>query len=154
MTRWIHGISRELLRAAFKEYFGVAIEHCDILIILFERPGEWVTTRKMQALVNSHRPPKRGVIHERIRVLREILEAESLDSGGQLDDTGYQLTEVGFEECRKALRRMADVLLKGGHELPQLPGLAVEIIEPAEEVRALPAPEDLSPPLRTAGGRG
>lgn len=145
MTRWIHGISRELLRAAFGEYFGVAVEHADILIILFERPGEPVTTRKMQALINSHRPPKRSVVYERIRVLREILEAESLDSGGQLDDTGYWLTEVGYDECRKALRQMAEVMLKGGIELPSVAGLCVEEIGPR---KALPAPEE-SPPLRT-----
>lgn len=117
MTRWIHGISQAMLRATFSDYFGVATEHADILILLYERPGESITTRKLQVLLNSHRPPKRGTIHERVRVLREILEAESLDSGGQLNDEGYQLTEIGLEECRKALRQMAEVLTRDGPEL-------------------------------------
>ena len=146
MTRWIHGISRELLRAAFCEYFGVSEEHADIVVLLFERPGESVTTRKMQVLLNSHRPPKRSVIYERVRVLREIMEPESLDSGGQLDDTGYALTEIGLSECRKALRTMAEVMLRGGYELPAIPGqLAIDIV--ATEIEALPAPESM--PLRT-----
>lgn len=140
MTRWIHGISKDMLRAAFSDYFGVATEHADILILLYERPGEQITTRKMQVLLNSHRPPKRGTIHERVRVLREILEAESLDSGGQLNDEGYQLTEIGLNECRQALRQMAEVLLRDGPELV-LPGVTMEMLQPAEDVKALPAPK-------------
>lgn len=145
MTRWIHGISRELLRAAFSEYFGVAIEHADILILLYERPNEQIKTSKMCVLLNSHRPPRRGTVHERIRVLREIMEPESLDSGGQLDDAGYSLTEIGVEECRKALRQMAEVLTRNGPQV-SIPGERVEIIG-HEEVRALPAPD--GEPLRT-----
>ena len=140
MTRWIHGISRDLLRAAFSEYFGIATEHADILILLYERPGERITTRKMQALLNSHRPPKRQVVYERVRVLREIMETESLDSGGQLDDLGYALTHIGLEECRKALRQMAEVLTQDGPVI-DLPGERVEIL-------AIAGPDD-SPPLRT-----
>jgi hypothetical protein len=122
VTRWIHGISRELLRAAFSEYFGVSEEHADIVVVLWGRPGEWTTTRRLQVLLNSHRPPKRGTIHERVRVLREIMEPESLISGGQLDDLGYQLSEVGFEECKNALRAMAEVLTRNGAEI-SVPGL-------------------------------
>lgn len=142
MTRWIHGISRELLRAAFCEYFGVSEEHADIVIILFERPGEPVTTRKMQALLNTHRPPKRQVVYERVRVLREIMEPESLDSGGQLDDTGYSLTEVGYAECQKALKATAEVMMRGGFELPRIAGIGEELIGP-EVMKALPAPEEM-----------
>jgi hypothetical protein len=145
MTRWIHGISRELLRAAFSEYFGVSDEHADIIVVLYGRPGEWTTTRRMQVLLNSHRPPRRGTVHERIRVLREIMEPESLVSGGQLDDLGYTLTEVGFEECRKALRAMADVLTRNGPEV-EIPGEIIELIGP--ERQGLPAPD--RPSLRTA----
>lgn len=139
MTRWIHGISRELLRAAFSDYFGVSTEHSDILILLYERPCERITTRKMQALLNSHRPPKRGTVHERVRVLREIMEPESLDSGGQLNDEGYQLSEIGLDECRKALRQMAEVMTRNGPEV-NVPGERVELLGAPEPVQALPAP--------------
>jgi len=135
MTRWIHGISKELLRAAFCEYFGVSVEHADILILLYERPNERITTRKMKALLNSHRPPTRQAVYERVRVLREIMEPESLDSGGQLDDIGYTLTDIGTEECRLALRSMASVLLRHGPEV-EVPGCAVDDITPT--TRLLP----------------
>jgi len=129
LTRWIHGISRELLRAAFSEYFGVSEEHADIVVVLWGRPGEWTSTKRLQVLLDSHRPPRRGTLHERIRVLREIMEPESLISGGQLDDLGYQLSEVGFAECQKALRSMAEVLTRNGAEI-SVPGLEEEEIAP------------------------
>lgn len=141
MTRWIHGISKELLRAAFCEYFGVSEEHADIVIVLYGRPGEFVPTKKLQVLLDSHRPPKAGTVHERVRVLREIMEPESLISGGQLDSLGYSLTEVGFNECAKALRAMAEVLLRNGPEIA-VPGISVEEITPqTERPLALEAPK-------------
>jgi len=117
MTRWVHGVSREILRAAFGEYLGLGDEHVDILIVLYGLPGEWVKAKRMQRLLDSHRPPKRQAVYERIRILREAMEVESVESGGQLDDAGYRLTEVGFDECRKALRLMADALVKDGPEI-------------------------------------
>jgi hypothetical protein len=144
VTRWIHGISRDLLRAAFSDYFGVSEEHVDILIVLYGRPGEWVPTKKLQVLLDSHRPPRRGAVHERVRVLREIMESESLISGGQLDDIGYTLTEVGFSECAKALRAMAEVLTRTGPEVV-VPGVYVEEIglpEPRPLAIEPPAPQE------------
>lgn len=138
MTRWIHGISFEMLRAAFCEYFGVSGEHADVLIVLFERAPDRVGVRELQTLLSSHRPPRRSFIYERVRVLREIMEAEALDSGGQLDAAGYALTEIGVEECRKALKAAADALMKHG-PLVRLNG------ENVEEIRARSSP---SQPLR------
>lgn len=114
LTRLIHGISRELLRAAFCDYFGVRDEHADILVLLYDRPGEPIPVKELARLLNSHRPPTRGAIHERVRFIREILEPESLDSGGFLDDRGYYLTELGVAECVKALKVMAEVLTQCG----------------------------------------
>lgn len=111
MTRWIQGLSRELLRASFAEYFGLSIEHVDILVALYERPTESVPTKKLRHLVNSHRPPTIGALHERVRTLREVMEPESIDSGGRLDPEGYRLSEVGYAECRKALAHMARILM-------------------------------------------
>lgn len=110
----VHGISRELVRAAFCDYFGIREEHADILVLLYERPGDPIPTKDLARLLNSHRPPTRGAVHERIRFLREILDAESLDSGSHLDDRGYQLTEIGISECLTALRVMAEALTKCG----------------------------------------
>lgn len=114
VARLIHGISRDLLRAAFCDYFGVRGEHADILVVLYERPGVAIPTRELAMQLNSHRPPTRGALHERIRFLREILDAESLDSGGYLDNSGYQLTEIGLAECGRALLVMAEALTRCG----------------------------------------
>lgn len=114
VTRLVHGISKELLRAAFCDYFGLRDEHADILVLLYERPGEAISTRDLAKLLNSHRPPTRGAVHERIRFIREILEPESLDSGGYLDNSGYLLTEGGIAECAMALFVMAEALTKAG----------------------------------------
>jgi hypothetical protein len=112
MTRWVSGISRDILRAAFRDYFGVADEHVDVLVVLYSRPGEWVKVKRLQVLLDSHRPPKRQAVYERIRVLREAMEPESLTSGGQLDDLGYALSSVGYRECNIALRSLAEALVR------------------------------------------
>jgi hypothetical protein len=117
MTRWVHGISPEILRAAFREYFGVANEHAEILVALYARPNEWTPMKRLQVLLNSHRPPKRQTVYERVRVLREAMEPESMLSGGQLDDTGYALSELGFAECTKALRALVEALLRSGPQI-------------------------------------
>lgn len=131
MTRWVSGISDEVLCAAFKEYFGVSIEHVAILAILYRRPGEWVKAPRLQVLLDSHRPPTRQAVYERIRVLREAMEPESVSSGGQLNDTGYALTSVGYVECNKALRAMAEALVR---DCPVLVADAADDCEPLRRV--------------------
>lgn len=112
MTRWVHGVSRDILRGAFREYFGVSDDHADVLVVLYSRPGEWVKAKRLSVLLDSHRPPKRQAVYERIRVLREAMEPESLTSGGQLDDLGYALSAVGYRECNVALRVLAEALVR------------------------------------------
>lgn len=116
MTRWVHGISDGLLREVFKEYFGVGDEHADVLIVLFGRPGEWTPMKRLQILLDSHRPPKRQAVYERISVLRDAMEPESLLSGGQLDEyaQGFALSETGFAECTKAIHAIVRALLMAG----------------------------------------
>ncbi|RAK51603.1 hypothetical protein [Phenylobacterium soli] len=142
MTRIIHGISRELLRAAFCDYFGVADEHADILVLLYERPGTMILTRDLAKLLNSHRPPTKGAIQERIRFLREIMEAESLDTGEDDESSGYALSDIGVNECVKALREMAEALMKCGPST-MLAGRNVEQIRRSET----------SHPLRAVAGQ-
>jgi hypothetical protein len=113
----VHGVSKGILREAFREYFGLSEEHVDILVVLYRRPNEWVKIKALQVLLNSHRPPKRQAIYERVRVLRDVMEAESLLSGGQLDDQGYALSEVGYRECEAALRVIADALVRERPEI-------------------------------------
>jgi hypothetical protein len=133
MTRWVHGIHRDILRAAFREYFGVSEEHVDILVVLYGRPGEWTPLKRLQVLLDSHRPPKRQAIYERVRVLREAMEPESLLSGGQLSDEGYGLSEVGYAECAKALRALVEVLLRAGPKI-SVPAECSETVTPLSPV--------------------
>lgn len=123
MTRWVHGVSKDILRAAFREYFGVSDEHADILVVLYGRPNEWTPMRRLQVLLDSHRPPKRQAVYERIRVLREAMNAEALMGGDRFegDGAGYALSEVGFAECAVALRMLCETLLKAGPRI-SLPG--------------------------------
>lgn len=172
MTRWVHGISKGVLTAAFGEYFGVSEEHIDILVVLYARPGEWTQLQRLQILIDSHRPPKRQAVYERIRVLREAMEPESLLSGGQLDDQGYALSEVGYAECAKALRALVEVLLRSGPRIAIPPNDSAEPFSPlalapgmadlvnaidgleAQRPKALPVPDRgegrARTPLRTA----
>lgn len=112
VTRWTHGVSKDVLNAAFREYFAISQEHAAVLVVLYTRPGEWTKAGRMQVLLDSHRPPSRQVVYERIRVLREAMDSESISSGGQLNDTGYALTGPGFRECDRALRAMAEALVR------------------------------------------
>lgn len=134
MTRWFHGISRDLLRAAFSEYFGLSRVYIDVIVLLYERPYESVPIKKLSYLLNSHRPPSAGVIHERIRVLREVMDAESIDSGGRLNPEGYRLTELGYRECQVALGHMAEILTT--HVSGTISSVDQTILQ------ALPAPEE------------
>jgi glycine/D-amino acid oxidase-like deaminating enzyme len=139
MTRFVHGISTDLLRAAFCDYFGVAEEHADILVLLYERPGKPIPPKEMARLLNSHRPPTRGAIHERIRFIREIMEDESIESGLPTDHawepaSGYFLTTTGMAECAEALRVMAEALMRCG-PVAVLNGQVVEDIRRAVTAR-------------------
>jgi hypothetical protein len=160
VTRWVHGVSQDVLRVAFREYFGVADEHVEILIVLYGRPGEWTPIKRLQVLLDSHRPPKRQAVYERISVLRDAMEAESLLSGGQLDEfgQGYALSEVGYAECAQALRALVEALLRAGPQicLPPADGddgspisvIAVNELEAAVEGLEATRPPAISEPLR------
>jgi hypothetical protein len=119
-TRWVSGVSRDLIRTAFRDYLGVADAPADVLVTLFELDGRPIATKLLCAMVNSHRPLSAGALHERIRVLRQAMESEAVDFE---EEAGYFLTDVGMDECNRALRKMAEAMVAGGWELPTLPAL-------------------------------
>ena len=110
MSRWVHNNSQELIRAALGEWFGLGREYIEVLHILYEAAGDWISAEDMRSRISSHRRLSKQAVYERISVLRSAVDAESIDSGGQLDPSGYRLTEIGFDECRRALGSMAAVL--------------------------------------------
>lgn len=116
--RFVGGISRDALRTAFRDWFGLQENQADLLVVLFEQRGRPLPSMKISRCIQSHRPLTVAAIHERVRVIRQTMEAESIDS----DEAGYRLTEIGMGECRLALREMARTFLGHGYELAGVPG--------------------------------
>lgn len=100
------GLRRDLVRAAFVDYFGIGGARADVLIALFERQGEPAKSAVLANEVNRHRRPQLTALWESIFVLRSCMAAEAIDRS----DEGFWLSEVGLAECRKALEIV-------GHEL-------------------------------------
>jgi hypothetical protein len=97
------------MRTAFRDFLGVEESIADVLVTLYDLAGAPVQPKALSLMINSHRPISRGAIHERIRVLRQAMESESVDFE---EACGYSLTEVGMRECDQALACMSDVLAK------------------------------------------
>lgn len=75
-------------------------------MILFDRAGEPISARDLCKQVSTHRPLNTQALYERIRVLREAMDTEALDS----DQGSYFLTDVGMAECHRALAEMAKAM--------------------------------------------
>lgn len=106
MTRWLRGISRDHLRVAFRDYFGVQDNHADVLVTLFQAGGRCLGAGVISREVSSHRPLSSHAVMEKIRALRAAMATEAIDT----TTTGYSLTEIGLDECRKAVLEMATQL--------------------------------------------
>lgn len=116
-VRWSdHGVRRDILRAAFGDWFGLEGASADVLIALFDRQGNPLSWQALATAADSHRPPTRGALHQRICILRKAMECEAVDCD---EVGGYSLTEVGVAECRKALQDMAMRLAMIGGEIPE-----------------------------------
>lgn len=100
------GLRREIVRAAFCEFFGIGSDRADLLIALFEFYGKPASYSTLGHQVNSHRRPSRDAMQEAIRFLREAMSPEAIDRS----ERGYFLTEVGLADCRDALQHMGETL--------------------------------------------
>lgn len=106
-ARWSnHGVRRDLLKAAFSDWFGIESGVCDVLVALFDLNGTPTPWQALAVATDSHRPPTQGAMWERIRILRRAMDCEAIDC----DAGAYSLTEVGLGECKKALSELADHL--------------------------------------------
>lgn len=126
--RWLKGVTRDFLRVAFRDYFGLQDNQAEVIVTLWEARGRPLSARQLATGVDSHKPPTPGAIMERIRHVRVAMLEESVDRS----DRGYFLTEVGVEECQQALCHMAIVLAKEGVVIT-VDGLEVEEIGPNAE---------------------
>lgn len=106
-VRWSsHGVRRDLLKAAFSEWFGIEGGVCDVLVALFDLDGEQAAWQALAIATDSHRPPTQGAMWERIRILRKAMDCEAIDC----DAGSYSLTEIGMSECRRALAELGTQL--------------------------------------------
>lgn len=84
-------------------------------MVLFDRAGEPISARDLCRQVSTHRPLQTQALYERIRVLREAMDTEALDS----DKGCYFLTDVGMAECHRALAEMAKAMTGGTQAFAQ-----------------------------------
>jgi len=89
-------------RMAFREWFGIPPAEADILVALYAANGEF---RQAKQLLPETCSPT--TVWERVRVLRQALEAEAIDC---IPRQGYRLTDTGMAECRAALWTMGEEL--------------------------------------------
>lgn len=75
-------------------------------MLLFDKAGEPMAARDLCKAISTHRPLNTQALYERIRVLREAMDTEALDS----DQGHYFLTDVGMAECHRALAEMAKAM--------------------------------------------
>jgi len=105
-TRIINGCPASLHKVAFEGYLGLGPGSSEVLVILFDRAGTPISARDLCRVVSTHRPINTQALYERIRVLREAMDTEALDS----DRGSYFLTDVGMAECHRALAEMAKAM--------------------------------------------
>jgi len=94
-------------RLAFGEWFGLTRAAAEILAVLYGAGGGTVAPDQLarQAGVS----PRAIGFH--LFAVRQALECEGLD---HVPGRGYRLSEVGLDECRAALRALAEELRAAG----------------------------------------
>lgn len=94
-------------RLAFREWFGLTPAGAEVLSALYAAKGAALTPEELarQAGVS----PKALGFH--LFSVRQALDCEGLDHA---PGEGYRLSEVGLEECRAALRTLAEELRAAG----------------------------------------
>ena len=100
-------MSQSCRRLAFREWFGLTPAAAEILAVLYAAKGEAIAPEELarQAGVS----PRAIGFH--LFAVRQALECEGLD---HLPGHGYRLSEVGLEECRAAIRTLAEELRAAG----------------------------------------
>jgi len=111
-NHWVKGISRDLLRTAFRDYFGIYESSATLLVELYQagRDEEGlsnpVPVKDLCYLLSSHRSLNAGALYERVRVLRAAMSPEAIEQ----DNSNYWLTDVGFDDAAGAIKDLARTL--------------------------------------------
>jgi len=92
---------------AFREWFGLTPAAAEILAVLYAAKGRTVAP---EALAREAGVSPRAIGFHLFSV-RQALDCEGLDHE---PSCGYRLSEIGIEECRAALRTLAEELRAAG----------------------------------------
>jgi DNA-binding response OmpR family regulator len=99
----MNAASHAARRTAFEHWFGVSYAQGQVLALLFQAGGAFLSTAQIAVM--------EGSTHENVMVrinrLRQAMEAEAIDT---VRGDGYRLTEVGLAECRQAIAEFAQSL--------------------------------------------
>jgi hypothetical protein len=94
-------------RLVFREWFGLTPASAEILAVLYGAGGETVAPEDLARRAGVS--PRAIGFH--LFAVRQALECEGLDHApGQ----GYRLSEIGLDECRAAIRTLAEELRAAG----------------------------------------
>ena len=100
-------MSAACCRLAFREWFGLTPAAAEILAVLYAAKGQTIMADDLARTAGVS--PKAVGFH--LFSVRQALDCEGLDpEPGQ----GYRLSEVGLDECRAALRTLAEELRAAG----------------------------------------
>ena len=100
-------MSAACCRLAFREWFGLTPAAAEILAVLYAAKGRTIQADDLARTAGVS--PKAVGFH--LFSVRQALDCEGLDlEPGQ----GYRLSEVGLDECRAALRTLAEELRAAG----------------------------------------
>jgi hypothetical protein len=92
--------------ASFREWFGLSPSQARLLVALYRARGGLLDCFDLSQLtgVTEH------AVLTHLCHLRRAMRPEALDCERQL---GYRLSEVGVEECRQAMEKMAADMRRG-----------------------------------------
>jgi DNA-binding CsgD family transcriptional regulator len=100
-------MSAACCRLAFREWFGLTPAGAEILAVLYGARG---TTVAPEELARKAGVSPRAIGFHLVGV-RQALECEGLD---HVPGHGYRLSEIGLDECRAAVRTLAEELRAAG----------------------------------------
>jgi hypothetical protein len=100
-------MSSSCRKLAFREWFGLTPAGAEILAVLYGARGATVAPEMLAREAGVS--PRAIGFH--LFAVRQSLECEGLD---HVPGHGYRLSEVGLEECRSAIRTLAEELRAAG----------------------------------------
>ncbi len=100
-------MSAACCRLAFREWFGLTPAGAEILAVLYGAKGATLSPDELARKAGVS--PRSIGFH--LFAVRQALECESLD---HLPGHGYRLSEIGLDECRAAVRTLAEELRAAG----------------------------------------